>query len=72
MSEFDHHAELVTVTILDDGNVMLTIETDDGDVVNIGEHGGMSADYIAELMDDYGEDWADYLLDAIYDSSYSG
>lgn len=70
MSDYEHHAELVTVTVLDDGNVQLTIETADGEVINLGDHGGMSPDYIAELMDDYGEDWADELLDRVWDELY--
>lgn len=66
---FDHHAEVVTVQVEND-RAFITIEMDDGSVVHIGEHGGVSFDWIQDFYDLYGEDWADAMLDEMWDKLY--
>jgi hypothetical protein len=68
-SAFDHHAEIVTVEIRDD-HAYITIETDEGEVVHIGEHGGVTLDWLEQYYDDYGDDWADAILDDLWDELY--
>jgi len=66
----EHVPELVTATILENGNVELTMEMANGDVIHVGEHSGMTADYLESLFDQMGDDLFEYLADVIYDEEY--
>lgn len=66
----DHVPEIVTVTVDDDGNCRVTLEMENGDVIHMGDKGGMSADYLADLWADFGEGMWEYLADVMYDEVY--
>ena len=67
----NHVPEIVTATVDDSGNVSLTMEMENGDVIHVGDRGGMSADYLAELFADLGDDCFEYLADVMYDEVYA-
>jgi hypothetical protein len=69
-SSGDHLPEMITATVWDDGNVSLTMEMENGDVVHVGEHGGMSLDYLEDLYDELGDDMYEYLADVMYEDVY--
>ena len=62
--------EMITATISDDGHISLTMEMENGDVIHVGDHGGMTADYFDALYDELGDDVYEYLADVIYDGGY--
>lgn len=66
----EHVPEVVTATISDDGRISLTFEMENGDVIHVGDKGGMTADYFAGLLADFGDDLYEYLADVVYESGY--
>ena len=66
---FDHHAEIVTVEI-EGGRAYITIEMDDGSVVHLGEHGGVTLDWLEQYQNDYGDDMFDAILDDLWELLY--
>jgi len=69
-SSGEHMPEMVTATVWENGNVSFTMEMEDGDVIHMGQHGGMSADYLESLYDDLGDDLWEYLADVMYEEEY--
>lgn len=67
-----HLVDVATATIDDDGRVHLVFEMDNGDVINVGDHAGMTWDYLADLFDDLGDDMYEYLADQVYEHGYGG
>lgn len=67
----EHVPEVVTVTVDDDGNCYVTLEMENGDVIHVGDSGGMSADYLDDLFTAYGDEMWEFLADVMYDEVYA-
>lgn len=68
-SSGDNLPELVTATV-ENGHVWLTMEMENGDVIHVGDHSGLRAEYLAELLSDFGDDLYEYLADCVYEENY--
>lgn len=66
---YERYAETVSVDIHDD-RAFITIELDDGSVMHLGDHGGVSLDWLEQYWDDWGDDMWDQIVDELWDEMY--